>query len=422
MQELRMKNKVIVVLVLIVAMAGWFARRSYTSTSPLTFESKPRPVFKEIKVPTSQKPQITLSPSGALYLLAVAGEEEHQRLVLSISHDGGDTFSSPVAVSSEDAVVAAHGENGPSLVQTPTAVYATWQERKAGSPNQIMFARSLQMGHRFENPIAVTDKQQPSFNGFSTMRVAPNGDIYVAWLDGRDAGPKGTFAVYLAKSSDKGASFSSNTRIDLGACPCCRPNIAFGEHGEIYVAWRKVFEGDVRDMVIAISNDAGKSFSAPKKVAEDGWVLHACPDSGPAMVAANGKVYLAWYSEGHEKAGIRLAVSQDDGRSFSSPQIASHEVLDPNHPQLSVSEDGRVLLAFQGRDRRQDSWSPTQIFVAAVDHGGKADVPQALPLEQRSASYPALLSASAGKIFVAWTETIGDSQQVELCRGRSIKD
>jgi hypothetical protein len=49
-------------------------------------------------------------------------------------------------------------------------------------------------------------------------------------------------------------------------------------------------------------------------------------------------------------------------------------------------------------------------------------MPQALPLEQRSASYPALLSASAGRVFVAWTETTGDSQQVELCRGRNIKD
>jgi hypothetical protein len=203
-----MKSKVIIVLVLMLVMAGWFVRRSYTSTSPLAFESKPRPVFKEIKTGISQKPQIALSTSGALYLLAVTGEEDHQRLVLSMSHDGGDTFSPTVPVSSEDAVVAAHGENGPSLVQTPTAVYATWQERKGGGPNQIMFARSLQMGHRFETPIPVTDKQQPSFNGFSTMRVAPNGDIYVVWLDGRDPGPKGTFAVYFAKSIDKGASFS----------------------------------------------------------------------------------------------------------------------------------------------------------------------------------------------------------------------
>jgi len=53
-----MKNKAIIVLVLIVAMAGWFARRSYTATRPLAFESKPRPVFKEIKTTISQKPQI----------------------------------------------------------------------------------------------------------------------------------------------------------------------------------------------------------------------------------------------------------------------------------------------------------------------------------------------------------------------------
>jgi hypothetical protein len=321
--------------------------------------------------------------------------------------------------------VKAHGENTPSLAQTAMSTYAVWQQTKDNAPAQVVFARSSNMRRSFDKPVAVTDKIQPSFNGFSTMKVAPNGDIYVVWLDGRDQPePKGTFAVYVAKSRDKGATFSSNVRVSLGACPCCRPTIAFGDKGEVYIAWRKVFTGDIRDMVLASSADGGKTFSAPVKLAEDNWELHACPDSGPSLVNAGGKIYAAWYSEGNHKPGIRLAISKDSGHSFGKAEIVSRSVLDANHPQLAVSEDGRVVLVFQGRKetKGQEQWSQIQPFVASVDQSGEVSLPQPLITVHQSAGYPFVLSASAGRVMVAWTEMSGDSHQVELCRGRAISN
>ena len=356
-------------------------------------------------------------------VLAVAGAEDQERLMLTMSHDGGDTFSPPVAVSEEQAVVKAHGENSPSLAQTGMAIYAAWQQKQEDAPAQIVFARSTNMGRSFEKPVVLTDKQQPSFNGFSTMKVAPNGDIYVVWLDGRDQPqPKGTFAVYITKSTDKGASFGPNQRVTLGACPCCRPTIAFGDKGEVYVSWRKVFDGDIRDMVVAKSTDGGKSFAEPVKIADDHWVLHACPESGPNLVQAGGKLYAAWYSEGNDKSGIRVAVSSDGGHSFSSSNLVSKNVLDTNHPQLSVSDDGRVALTFVGRasvkDKNAESWTPLQTFVTTVDDSGSISEPQALALAHRSAAYPAILSASGGRLFMGWTEFTGEVPQVEFVRGR----
>ena len=204
--------------------------------------------------------------------------------------------------------------------------------------------------------------------------------------------------------------------------PCCRPTVAFGDKGEVYVAWRKVFPGDIRDMVLATSTDGGKTFSSPVKLADDNWQLHACPDSGPSVVNAGGRLYAAWFSEGNNKSGIRVAVSKGGGRSFSRPEIVSEHIVDANHPQLSVSEDGRVVLAFQGRieTKSQERWNPVQAFVAAVDESGEVSTPQALTSTQRSAAYPFVLSASAGRVLVSWTATSGDSHEVELCRGRVI--
>src|ERR1700733_15238945 len=97
-------TKVAIVLVLVMVLAGWFVRQSHQHPT-LAFETKPRAVFNDLRLSASQKPQIAMSPSGMMTVLAVAGAEDQERLVLTTSHDGGDTFSPPVAVSEEQAVV-----------------------------------------------------------------------------------------------------------------------------------------------------------------------------------------------------------------------------------------------------------------------------------------------------------------------------
>jgi hypothetical protein len=235
-------------------------------------ETQPRAVLAEAGLTPSNDPRLALSHSGALHMLAVYGEHGQAQLGLAISHDGGDTFQPPVPVSEQGALVSSHGENSPSLALTPTEIYALWEQANEQGRPDLMFARSLTFGHSFEKPVRVADKTEPSFNGFSSMAVAPDGQVYAVWLDGRDrAEPAGTFSVYLAKSTDRGATFGKNIRVEPGACPCCRAAIAFGSAGEVFVVWRKVFEGDIRDIVVSTSRDGGETFAAPVRVALDQW-------------------------------------------------------------------------------------------------------------------------------------------------------
>jgi hypothetical protein len=206
-------------------------------------------------------------------------------------------------------------------------------------------------------------------------------------------------------------------RIAGSACGCCRPQIYVGPHGDIYLAWRQVFEGDVRDIVFAHSNDGGKTFSQPVRVAVDNWVLHACPDVGPAIGTSKGRLYVAWYSEGQEKPGIRLAISKNGGASFAPPRIVSADVLDATHPRLSVSEDGRVLLIFQGRLAREDTkWRSNQAFIVEID-GESFTRPVQATNSGHSVHDPDVLAGTAGRLFLAWTESVNDRNQAVLSRG-----
>jgi hypothetical protein len=414
------RTKLLTLLALLLAATVLIFRRSPTPKPRFDFENKPRAILSDIKIAVSQEPQLARSPSGVLSVLVVAGSGDKKSLIYSRSQDDGDNFTPPIRVNGDGEGVVVSGENLPSLVQASDFLYAAWQERTLQGRERVMFARSVNAGESFEKPVEVTDISSP-FGGFSIMKAAPNGDIYVAWLDGRDKPePEDSLGLYLSKSTDRGSSFTANTRIALGACSCCRPAIAFGKQGEVYLAWRKVFPNDIRDVVLAVSRDAGRTFSSPAKVGEDKWVMHGCPTSGPSMANIGSRLYIAWYSEGNQTPGIRVTVSDDGAHTFLFPELASKEVFEANHPQLSVFDGNRILLTFQGRlKQEQGQWGPLRIFVATLDPFGRGAVPEALPTRNNSSLYPSMVPDGPDQIFVAWTGVDASTEQVELCRGRT---
>lgn len=388
-------------------------------TTPYLFESRPRAVFSAERIAGTRDSKLDISSSGMLSMLVVYEDGGKSRLGYTMSHDGGDSFMPLIPVSEPGASVRSHGENSPTLTTLPTAIYAFWEQGGSQGGSDLMLARSLSYGQNFDKPVRVTDNET-AFHGFSSVSAAPNGNVYAVWLDGRDEGPSsGTFAVYLARSKDRGASFERNRRVALSACPCCRPRIAFGAHGEVYVAWRKVFAGEVRDMVVSTSRDGGDTFAPEVRVADDGWQLRGCPDSGPTLIQSGGHLYIAWLTEGREhRPRIQLAWSDDQGSHFHTPIAVSSDSLDPNHPVLTASEDGRVLLAFQARNKKSDgTWEPSTIFVAEV-MGDHVSIPEALSNGGAPASYPHAVAGTGGRVYLTWTQRTDQGNSAVLLRGR----
>ena len=361
---------------------------------------------------------LAVDSSGALGMLVVYDDGGKSRVGYTMSHDGADTFMHVIPVSEPGTAVNAQAESSPTLAKVPTAIYALWEQKSASGMSDLMLARSLSYGHSFEKPVRVND-DSTAFHGYSAVGAAPNGDVYAIWLDGREEGPSSeTFAVYIARSTDRGATFEPNHRVGQSACPCCRPRIAFGPNGEIYVAWRKDFPGDIRDTVLSTSQDGGKTFSETR-VADDGWRLRGCPHSGPSVIQSGERLYIAWLTEGHEqRPRIQLAWSEDQGSHFHAPISASSDSLDPNHPLLATSEDGRTLLAFQGRAKKTDgSWSPSTVFVEEVS-GDQMSVPTPLGNSGGPVSYPHVAVGTGGRAYVVWTQRAEQGNATVLLRGR----
>jgi BNR repeat-like domain len=420
-----MKNRIGVLTILCLSLAGSLTlviAQSQRRDAGFVFESEPRAVMALNGEGVSRHAKLALRTTN-FYMLTVYGADRSQsQLGLAVSNDWGDSFEPIVPISEPGVVVSSHGENSPSLAINGIEFYALWEQNATNGETDLMFARSLRFGRKFDKPVRVTDKTTPSQNGFSYLATAQNGDLYAVWLDGRDPQhtAPGTSHVYLAKSTDKGATWSKNIAIADNVCPCCRPAIAFGAGGEVYVAWRGVDAGDVRDMMLAVSTDNGATFGKSVLMANDNWKISGCPHTGPQLVTKGKRLYAAWHSDGDSKnAGIRVVWSDDNGRSFSKPVIASGAVNDTNHPTLSLSEDGRLLLVFQGREpAEKEGWGPVRAFLTEVYDSGTVSAPSVIPGSRKTVQFPAVVAGTVGRVFVAWTESTDKGVQVMLSRGR----
>jgi hypothetical protein len=118
---------------------------------------------------------------------------------------------------------------------------------------------------------------------------------------------------------------------------------------DVYVAWRHLFPGGVRDIAIARSADGGRSFSAPTRVSEDNWKIDACPDDGPSMaIDADGAIRVVWPTLVQDAApariGIFQAVSRDGGKTFSPRERMDAGDAAPAHPRLTDAGQGAAVV------------------------------------------------------------------------------
>jgi hypothetical protein len=125
----------------------------------------------------------------------------------------------------------------------------------------------------------------------------------------------------------------------------------------VYLAWRKVYPGDVREVVVARSADGGRTFSDPVRVQRDGWVFPGCPHAGPSVaVDGEGRVFTTWYTGKEGGQGLYYSVSGDGGRSFGQPvALVTGGFVPASQARLATGADGAVWAAWddmRGKEKR----------------------------------------------------------------------
>jgi hypothetical protein len=95
-------------------------------------------------------------------------------------------------------------------------------------------------------------------------------------------------------------------------------------------------------MVHTVSLDGGKTFSEPKQINDDHWVLKGCPHTGPAMAENEAGLHFAWFTGGG-KTGSFYTRTTNNGASFTGYDSISHV---GRHPQLASLKNGELMIVW----------------------------------------------------------------------------
>lgn len=366
------------------------------------------------------RPTVAVDPrTGTVFVAWIGTSAGESNVYLARYEPGSGPAVAPVRVNHIPGDAAPHDQAPAQVALGPEGhVYVLWQnntriEGRRFPASDLRFARSVDGGKSFEPAITVNDDagDVPSSHTFHDLAVAADGTIFVSWIDSRERdrrsvamprhhgegedglpGPE----IRIARSLDGGRSFGPSAVVDREACPCCRTAVAIGPDGSVYVAWRKVYDGNVRDVVVARADPGASVFEPPVRVHADGWSLDACPHAGPALAFdAAGRLHVAWYTGREGRQGLHHAVSEDGGRSFAAPTpVLARGPVPPSQVRLAADSGSGVWLAWEDR-----SGDVGRVVLAAAGAGG----PSRFRREAVPGASPAL-AAAGGTLALAWLD------------------
>ena len=151
-------------------------------------------------------PHAAVNPvSGNIYVAWFEGEPNFNpagTISFSRSTDGGTTFSSPLALSTDPSGFTNFaGEWGAITVGQLGGISVTWEDKTPAGAWEIFFSRSNDFGATFTSPMSVSGPgASGSFSLAPVLVATSNSDVCLAWVH-TDQWPGGPFSVYSSRSA-----------------------------------------------------------------------------------------------------------------------------------------------------------------------------------------------------------------------------
>lgn len=296
----------------------------------------------------------------------------------------------------------------PHIMSTPDgALWAHWLQKNGEAPYayDVRLARSSDGGRNWSAPVSPHDDGTQTEHGFVSMWPQGPGALGIAWLDGRNTAG-GTHAGHATGAmSLRAASFDGALRkdaevgIDASVCDCCQTSAAFTARGPLLV-YRDRTDGEVRD-IFATRLD-GDAWTAPKPVHADGWVMPACPVNGPAVAAEGESAVVAWYTAADgDMPEVRIAHSVDAGDGFSAPLTLDRGEAVQGRVAVALGAGQAWVLWMREDGDGQSLWLSRRSPDLAIEHQ-RIEVAR-LAGRGRGTGFPQLALAG-GIAHVVWTD------------------
>ena len=295
------------------------------------------------------QPQTVVDAQGTLHLIYFKGEAKGGDIFYVRQPPGGSEFSKPIQVNSAlgsaiavGTIRGAHlavGRNGRVHVAWNGNNNNTADGKHKGAP--MWYARMNETGGAFE-PQRDLINFTGALDGGGSLAADKAGNVYVMWHGMPDeARDESGRAVYLARSTDDGKTFSREARAnprDTGACGCCGMRSFTDGAGNLFALYRAAGDKVNRDETLLVSRNQGRSFEV---VNEHRWKAATCPMSSAAFTESKAGTIAAW-----ETAEQVYFLTLDPKTLQPARPVAPPGMSKRKHPAVAAGANGDLLLAW----------------------------------------------------------------------------
>ena len=368
--------------------------------------------------PNSAQPQLSSSSRG---LLLSWIERDGQKATLRFSERGASGWSPARNVASGTDWFVNWADVPSVIRLASGELVAHWLQKSGPDTYayDVRLAYSKDDGKTWSQSFTPHSDGTKTEHGFASLLQMPGAGLGLAWLDGRAMKSGGSHAMHGADTGAMSVRFGTFGRdwkqtaeeaVDLRVCECCPTTATMTSDGPI-VAYRNRTDDEIRDIYVS-RLEKGK-WTEPRPVHADGWKIPACPVNGPMLSARGRNVVLAWFTAAGGNGRTMVAFSNDAGRTFTAP-VRVDDSGSLGRVDVELLADGAAAVSWiEVSDKR------AQFRVRRVEASGARTAPLTVSelAGTRASGYPRIGSAG-GELLFAWTETANGQTQVQTAVAR----
>ncbi len=376
--------------------------------------SEPAPILTNLTNPAgpeSSLPRLFTDDSGLVYLSWVEQNEGTSSLYYS-TYDGSD-WSTPELISSSSNWFVNWADFPSVIGQDGEAIAAHWLGKIPGNTYSYNVEISTKSDlDSWTEAIVPHSDNTATEHGFVSMVPFSDSSFYAIWLDGRNtSGGHGEHGDLSTAMTLRGAEIShsgqliSEHELDTSVCDCCNTSLVSTNNGLIAV-YRNRTENEIRD--IYIKRFINGEWEQEEAVYSDDWNIAACPVNGGMIDSKGALTAVAWFSGADDKSTVKLAFSEDNGNTFSSPIIVDASV-NLGRVDVLINDDNSAWVSWITRE--EDS-AYLNVHLISTEGEVLLDYQVSEIDPARRSGFPQITRLDKG-VLLAWTEIHDESKLVK---------
>jgi len=281
--------------------------------------------------------------------------------------------------------------NARGVAASGNFVHTVWADERDGN-REIYYKRSTNFGASWSSDVNLSNNTATSWR----PSIALNGPlVHVVWCDNRD----GNFEIYYRFSSDYGANWQTETRITFTSDISWAPSLAlYGQN--LHITWEESMSVN-EEIFYKNSNDNGATWNANTRLTFD-----TIGSFYPSIAVSGDNIHIVWYDFRLGNRSVFYRRSQNGGFNWEQEMKLTSDAAEAYNPAVAVS--GQVV-SLAWHDRR--SGTEEIFYKRSTNQGTTWGADTRLTYTTGISWYPSI-STSGNNVHLAWYDNTEGNYEI----------